>query len=156
MVFALLVVAAAFVFAWRNKPAPSPLIPAISETQPTNTSAASVTEEKTNSDGASALVEAVKTPPEPVAELLVGKISLERKPGSHLVYAVGKVTNNSPRQQFGVKVELELRGKDAEKLGTAQDYLGVLEPHKSWNFRALVTDPKTDSAVLTRVSETKE
>ena len=42
------------------------------------------------------------------AELSASSVSLEKTPGSSLVYAVGTVKNRSSRQRFGIKVELEL------------------------------------------------
>jgi hypothetical protein len=81
-------------------------------------------------------------------------ITLEKVPGGSLVYAVGTLTNASARQRFGVKIELELLDASGQRVGTATDYRGVLEPKAFWLFRALVVDPKT--TVSARLSQIKE
>src|SRR5450432_2003554 len=72
----------------------------------------------------------------------VGKITLQKADGSGLVYAHGTVTNDTDRQRFGVKIELDLFNAEDNKIGNASDYLAVLEPHKAWQFNALLTEPK--------------
>jgi hypothetical protein len=57
-----------------------------------------------------------------------------------LVYAVGTLTNDTTRQRFGVKVEIDVLDAHRNKLGSATDYTEVIEPGKEWKFRALVTD----------------
>jgi hypothetical protein len=86
-------------------------------------------------------------------DLSVGKITLQKKQGSHLVYAVGTMKNTSGYQHFGVKVELELYDDQGAKLGSTKDYLSILEPHKSWTFHALVTYPKATVANLHAITE---
>ena len=98
-------------------------------------------------------------PPEPapapksLADLKVGAIRFEKTKGSSLVYAVGTLVNNSDHQRFGVKVELNLLNAQGGRLGNAQDYLAILEPRKSWDFRVLVNEPKAVSATLAAVRE---
>jgi hypothetical protein len=93
-----------------------------------------------------------KAPKSP-SDFKVGEIKLENTKGSTLVYAVGVLTNDSDYQRFGVHVELDLlNGQDA-KIGSAQDYQGVIEPRKTWSFRALVVDSKAVSTKLAAVKE---
>jgi hypothetical protein len=85
----------------------------------------------------------------------IGKITLKKADGSGLVYAQGTVTNDTERQRFGVKIELDLLNEEDHKIGSASDYLSVLEPHKAWQFNALLTEPKTVKAKLANIEEQK-
>jgi hypothetical protein len=84
-----------------------------------------------------------------------GGITLKKADGSGLVYAQGTVTNDTDRQRFGVKIELDLLNAEDHKIGSASDYLAVLEPHKAWQFNALLTEPKTVKAKLANIEEQK-
>jgi hypothetical protein len=94
-----------------------------------------------------------KPPPDPWHGLKAGKVTLERKDDSQLVYAIGTLTNDSTRQRFGVKVELDVLDAHRLKLGSATDYTEVIEPGKEWKFRALVTAKTAMAAKLTNVKE---
>jgi len=85
--------------------------------------------------------------------LKASKVTLEKKDDSQLVYAMGTLTNDTTRQRFGVKVELEVLDAHRKKLGSATDYTEVIEPGKEWKFRALVTDKNATAAKLTNVKE---
>jgi hypothetical protein len=85
----------------------------------------------------------------------IGEITLKKADGSGLVYAQGTVTNVTDRQRFGVKIELDLFNEHDDKIGNASDYLAVLEPHKAWQFNALLTEPKTAKAKLANLEEQK-
>jgi hypothetical protein len=85
----------------------------------------------------------------------IGKITLKKANGSGLVYAQATVTNVTDRQRFGVKIELDLFNAQDDKIGSASDYLAVLEPHKAWQFNALLTEPKTVEAKLANIEEQK-
>lgn len=83
----------------------------------------------------------------------VSAISLEKTPGSSLVYAVGTVKNTANRQRFGVRVELDLLDAAGQKVGTAKDYQQVVEPGGEWRFKALVVEGKAVAATLAAVQE---
>lgn len=85
----------------------------------------------------------------------VTPVFLETTPGTKLVHARGTVQNLSNQQRFGVKVELELLDAAGKTLATTSDYVSVFEPKSDWNFHAPVTDPKTVSARVTEIIETK-
>jgi hypothetical protein len=87
-------------------------------------------------------------------EFSVSKISLEKAPGTSLVYAVGTVKNNANKQRFGIKLELDLLNADGQKVGAAKDYQAVLEPGAEWRFKALVVEPK--GVVSVKVASLKE
>ena len=81
------------------------------------------------------------------------EVILQKNPGSSLVYAVGTLNNKSARQRFGVKLYLELFDAAEQKIGVATDYQQVIEPHATWNFRALVVDSKTALAKISSIKE---
>ena len=87
------------------------------------------------------------------SDLTVGEIQLEKANGSSLVYAVGQLDNHSDFQRFGVTIKLNVFNRAGKKLGTAQDYVQVIEPRKSWRFRALLTDSKAADAKLASITE---
>ena len=93
------------------------------------------------------------TAPKSPGDFKTGAIQFERKPGSGLVYAVGVVKNNSARQRFGVKIELNLLDSRGQKMGAATDYISVIEPRGDWSFRALINETKAVSATIDRISE---
>lgn len=80
-------------------------------------------------------------------------IILQKKNGSRLLYAIGTIRNKTDRQCFGVKVEMDVFDERDSKLGSASDYIQVIEPGQDWNFRALLTDPKAVRATLTAIKE---
>ena len=86
-------------------------------------------------------------------ELTASAVTLEKTPGSSLVYAVGAIKNASNRQRFGVKIELELSDASGQKVGTASDYRQVIEPGAQWQFKALVMDSKAASAKIIAIHE---
>jgi hypothetical protein len=91
--------------------------------------------------------------PKSLSDLKVGDIQLEKAKGSSLVYVVGTLDNDSDYQRFGIRIRLDLLSGEEAKLGTAQDYKDILEPRKSWKFRALVTDSKAVAAKLATITE---
>ncbi|HZR19432.1 MAG TPA: FxLYD domain-containing protein [Verrucomicrobiae bacterium] len=86
-------------------------------------------------------------------ELSASSVTLEKTPGSSLVYAVGMIRNTSTRQRFGIKIELELADAAGQKVGTASDYHPLLEPGAQWQFKALVVQAKAVSAKITSIRE---
>lgn len=88
------------------------------------------------------------------AGLAISPISLEKAPGTSLVYATGTVHNSTAKQRFGLKLELDLLDAGGQKLGTAKDYQAVLEPGADWHFKALVVDPK--GVVLAKIASLLE
>lgn len=94
-----------------------------------------------------------KPPSDPWHGLKAGKVTLDKSGDGNLVYAIGALTNDTTRQRFGVKVEIEVLDVHRKKLGSATDYAEVIEPGKEWKFRALVTDKSAVTAKLTSVKE---
>jgi hypothetical protein len=94
-----------------------------------------------------------KPPRDPWHGLTAGTVSLDNSGDGRLIYAVGTLTNETTRQRFGVKVELDVLDAHHNKLGSATDYTDVIEPGKEWKFRAMVTDKNAKTAKLTNVKE---
>jgi len=105
--------------------------------------------------GEVAAQEPASAPTDPLARqgYSASPIRLEKAPDSSLVYATGTLKNLTPRQRFGVKLEIELADAAGQKLGTATDYQNVLEGGAEWRFRALVVDAKAASAKLVGIKE---
>ncbi len=91
--------------------------------------------------------------PVPKDGFRVSSITLEKTPGSSLVYAVGTVRNETDRRRFGVKVELDVLDETGQKVGSAKDYQPALEPRAEWRVRALVVGSKAASAKLACITE---
>ena len=83
----------------------------------------------------------------------VSPVALEKTPGSSLIYAVGTLSNTAGRRRFGVRVEVELLDNQGQKVGTATDYQGVIEPGAQWRFRALVVSGQAVSARVSAIQE---
>jgi len=98
------------------------------------------------------------TPPKPAdpfaqAGFRVSTVTLEKAPGSSLVYAVGTIRNETDRRRFGVKVEIELLDAAGSKVGTASDYQQALEAKAEWSFKALVLEAKAASGKIASIKE---
>ncbi|HMC28709.1 MAG TPA: FxLYD domain-containing protein, partial [Verrucomicrobiae bacterium] len=91
--------------------------------------------------------------PKSVDDFKVSKITLQKTPGSSLVYAIGTLRNNSDYQRFGVRVELDLLDATGKKIGSTKDYVKIIEPRREWRFRALVLAPKTASVRVGKINE---
>ncbi len=94
-------------------------------------------------------------PPPPVSinEFTVADLAIEQAPKSTLIYATGLVRNNADRQRFGVRIELDLLDAASQKIGTAKDYLPILDPKKEWRIKALVVDARAVRAQLAVIRE---
>jgi hypothetical protein len=92
-------------------------------------------------------------PPDPWHGLMAGPVTLEKAENGELFYAVGMLRNQSNRQRFGVKVDLDLLDDQGEKVGSATDYTPSIVPGQEWKFKALVMERKTARAVLVNVTE---
>jgi hypothetical protein len=73
--------------------------------------------------------------------------------GSRLVYAAGSMQNASDLQRLGVRIDLDLLDSNGAKIDSSSDYVEVIAPRATWNFRALVHDPQ---AATVRVASIKE
>jgi len=94
-----------------------------------------------------------KPPPDPWHGLTAGRVTLEKSADGGLIYAVGTLKNDSQRQRFGVKVQIDVLDAQHNKLGSATDYTDVIDPGKEWKFRAMVTDRTASAAKLADVKE---
>lgn len=94
-------------------------------------------------------------PAETIQDFSVGEIILQKVQGSSLVYAVGTAKNAVDRQRFGVRIQLNLLDEQDRNIGVVSDYVSVVEPHKDWQFRALLMPTQKGVAKVT-VADIKE
>ena len=85
----------------------------------------------------------------------VSDVRLEKMSGSSLVYAVGTIVNQSDRQRFRVRVELDVLDKSGERVGAAKDYHDILDPKAEWRFKALVINSNASAARISALTEDK-
>lgn len=86
-------------------------------------------------------------------DLKPGPVTLEKAKFGNLIYATGKLKNDSAHQRFGVKIEIECTDAKGQPAGKASDYTQVIEPGHEWRFRALVHDSKTAAAKVVDIQE---
>ncbi|OYT68302.1 MAG: hypothetical protein CFK52_15365, partial [Chloracidobacterium sp. CP2_5A] len=60
----------------------------------------------------------------------------------------GSVLNDTDQQKFSVRVTFALTDKNGRPAGEATDYVTVIEPGETWNFRALILDSAAENARL--------
>lgn len=98
-------------------------------------------------------------PPAPIEietnQFRIGQITLEKGEGTGITYALGTLKNSSEHQRFGVKIILDVLDADDHRIGSASDYLAVLDPAKEWRFRALVTEPGAAGVKVAGITERK-
>jgi predicted RNA-binding Zn-ribbon protein involved in translation (DUF1610 family) len=73
---------------------------------------------------------------------------IEKTPGTSLMYVTGSVLNDTDQQKFSVRVTFALTDKNGRPAGEATDYVTVIEPGETWNFRALILDSAAENARL--------
>ena len=83
----------------------------------------------------------------------VSAIRLERTSGSTIVHAVGKLTNETDRRRFGVRIKFDLFNAVDQKIGGANDYQPAIEAHGQWQFSALVVDAQSVTAKVAAIEE---
>jgi hypothetical protein len=95
--------------------------------------------------------------PAPAADTIndfdVSKISLQKQPGSSLVYAVGTLKNTAARQRFGVRIELNQLDESDKNVGVISDYVSVVDPQKSWQFKAVLTSRYVAKVTVAGIKE---
>ena len=83
----------------------------------------------------------------------VAGITLEKAKESNFVYVIGSVKNETDRQRFGVRVDLDLFDQAGVKVGRSSDYRQTLGPKADWHFKALVLQSNAASATLASIKE---
>jgi hypothetical protein len=83
----------------------------------------------------------------------VSEVKIENAAGSTLIYAVGRIKNETDKARFGVTVELGLFDAENRRLGGARDYKDTIEALGEWTFRALLTQKSVASARISAVRE---
>jgi hypothetical protein len=88
-----------------------------------------------------------------ISDFDVSKISLQKMPGSSLVYAVGTLKNDVDRQRFGVKIVLNQLDEKGQNLGVVSDYVSVVDPQQAWQFKAILTSPQVAKVTVAGIRE---
>ena len=83
----------------------------------------------------------------------LSEVTLNKPNEGGLKFAVGTAQNLTDQQRFGVRIEFDLLDGSETKVGTASDYVGVIEPNASWHFKALVTERSAVKAVVREIKE---
>ena len=83
----------------------------------------------------------------------ISAIQLEKMPGSTIIHAAGKLTNETDRRRFGVKIKFDLFNVVEQKIGGANDYQAAIEPRGQWQFSALVVDSQAVTAKVAAIEE---
>jgi len=92
-------------------------------------------------------------PPEVRIQAEVLKFGIQNEADNNLRFVRGVVTNHAPVQLFDVKLEFTLVDRNNGTLSTiAMDQIKVLEPRKTWNFKALVLDPDAVSVKTNQIT----
>lgn len=95
----------------------------------------------------------IPTPSTGQNEFQISPIRLETVSGSSLVYAVGTLKNDSGRERFGVRIDLDILDKRGERSGSATDYRQSIQPGGEWQFRALVNATNGSSVRVSSITE---
>jgi hypothetical protein len=86
-------------------------------------------------------------------DFIVAGITLEKAKDSNFVYVIGSVKNETDRQRFGVRVDLDLFDQAGDKVGRTSDYRQTLAPEAEWHFKALVFQSSAATATLASIKE---
>lgn len=144
---AVVVIGMSGAFLWKQKSKEIPVAPAPKPAVAPVTPAASPNK--------LAAPDKAAVPADTIEDFSVGKITLQKVQGSSLVYAVGTAKNAVDRQRFGVRIELNLLDEQDRNIGVVSDYVSVVEPHKDWQFKALLMPTHTKATKVT-VADIKE
>jgi len=91
--------------------------------------------------------------PKSLNDLKIGKFSLQEERGSNLRIVVGDIENDSENVHRDIKVELELRDGQGQKVDTLAAFVKQLGPHATWQVLGKTTNTR---AVSVRVVGLKE
>jgi hypothetical protein len=83
----------------------------------------------------------------------VSQISLQKQPGSSLVYAVGTLKNTVDRRRFGVRIELNQLDENDKNVGVISDYVSVVDAQKTWQFKAVLTSRYVAKVTVAGIKE---
>lgn len=95
----------------------------------------------------------VAVAPQILNDFAISPVVLDKSSGSTLLHAAGSLENKTDRQRFGVTVEIDLFDSAETRIGSAQDYVPLLEPRALWKFRALLVKSGVTSARVANVRE---
>lgn len=90
----------------------------------------------------------------PLDDLTVTNLSDTAGPmgGSQLGSITGTITNNSDHSFNYLQVEINLYDSSGSQIGSSIDNISNLEPHRSWNFSAIITVKHVDSYKIVKIN----
>lgn len=88
-------------------------------------------------------------------EVELKRFELRPANGGEAACVAGKIINHTAGRFYSVKVELDLFDKDGKQVGSAAEYLSILEPKDSWDFKAAVSRPDAVTAKLVKLAKEK-
>ena len=71
-------------------------------------------------------------------------------------YVVGIVKNHTGKRFFDVEVLFDLLNDKGRKIGEAKDYVGILSPNESWEFKCTIFVREAKTAKLNRINKDPE
>jgi len=84
---------------------------------------------------------------------LTSMVSFERATTNNPGAVSGTVQNQYAHSRHGVRVEIELLNSRGQPLWSTTAFTPIMEPEKTWSFRAGVIDPNVATARVVRVRE---
>lgn len=86
---------------------------------------------------------------------LMGHKIINAESGS-MQYVVGIVKNHTGKRFFDVEVFFDLLNDKGRKIGEAKDYVGILSPNGSWDFKCTIFVRGAKKAKLNRINKVPE
>ncbi|HLX69238.1 MAG TPA: FxLYD domain-containing protein [Verrucomicrobiae bacterium] len=143
----------AVVFIWPQKPKARAVADPVKVVDPVKTVAAPFVPVTITNQPVSQTTSQPAPAANTISDFDLTKISLQKVPGSSLVYAVGTAKNTVARQRFGVKIELNELDENDKNLGVISDYVSVVDPQKAWQFKAVLTSPHVAKVTVAGIKE---
>ena len=88
-------------------------------------------------------------------EVELRRYELQPAKGGEPACVAGKVVNHTAARFYSVKVEFDLFDKEGKPTGSTAEYLSILEPKDSWDFKAAVSRPDAATAKLVKIAKEK-
>ena len=88
-------------------------------------------------------------------EVELRRYELQPAKGGEPACVAGKVVNHTVGRFYSVKVKFDLFDKEGKPVGSAAEYLAILEPKDSWDFKAVVSRPDAVTAKLVKIAKEK-
>ena len=88
-------------------------------------------------------------------EVELNRFELRPANGGEPACVAGKIINHTSARFYSVKVEFDLFDKDGKPAGSAAEYLAILEPQDTWDFKAVVSHSDVVTVKLAKLAKEK-